>query len=160
MSELVAWPVIPPEHRDEVMDLRWRVLRKPYGLPRGTEADEYEAHSSAMHAATFVDGRIVSTARIHHPDDTPDALCVRFVATEPAYRGQGLGREAIERIESLVIPRFPQVARVILNAKTSAATFYEGLGYTRILGGETMDYNSPHVWMQRIIEDRQPRIEV
>ena len=68
-------------------ELRWRVLRKPWGQARGTEHDEYDG--KATHIAAFNDSRnLVGGGRLQLIEDKLGQ--VRYMAVEPNSRNQAL----------------------------------------------------------------------
>jgi ribosomal protein S18 acetylase RimI-like enzyme len=109
-------------------DLRWRVLRAPWGHPRESARDEFEDH--AEHAAVRNgDGTIVGVARAHLID--VDEAQVRFMAVEESHRQQGVGSALLAYLEQAVRGRGAK--RIVLNSREGVVRFYEKLGY-RVVG--------------------------
>src|SRR5437868_8913026 len=66
-----------PAEWDAYFDLRWRLLRHPWGQPRGSERDSLE--DSAIHLlATDDTGRALACGRLHL--NSPTEAQVRYMA--------------------------------------------------------------------------------
>jgi ribosomal protein S18 acetylase RimI-like enzyme len=140
----LAAPVAAAEW-DAYFDLRWRVLRAPWGQPRGSERDGEEARADHL-AAFAADGRVLGVGRVQAEAD--GSARVRFMATDAAARGQGVGASILRGLEA--IARAHGVSRIVLDARESALGFYLRLGY-RILGpGHTLFGTVHH---QRLAKD-------
>jgi GNAT superfamily N-acetyltransferase len=125
-------------------DLRWQVLRAPWGQPRGGDADE--GQEPTIHAMIADDaGRAISVGRlILKPDRQAQ---VRSMATAEPYRGQGLGRRVLEYLEQQA--RQAGVATIFLNAREEATGFYAKLGYQPVGEGPTLFGVIRHVVMRK-----------
>ena len=66
-----------PEEWDAYFDLRWRILREPWGQPRGSEHDSID--DSAFHLFLLDSGRKPLACGCLH-FYAPDVAQVRFVA--------------------------------------------------------------------------------
>ena len=135
-------------HSDEEFEryyaLRWEVLRAPWGEPRASERDELEA--SAEHALVQTDeGVAVAVGRLHF--NSAEEAQIRYMAVSEAARGQGLGRKIVEYLEG--IARTRGARSVVLNARDTAAGFYQAMGYEVIGEGPTMFGSVAHVRMRK-----------
>lgn len=146
--------VRPPRNPAEwtaYYDLRWRVLRQPWGQPRGTERDEREAMSD--HAAVWLeDAALVGVGRLHL--NTPREAQIRFMAVEPDHRGAGVGTTLVEHLESLA--RGKGVERIVLQAREEVMPFYARLGYEFLEPGPTLFGTVRHVKMIRRLATTDP----
>jgi GNAT superfamily N-acetyltransferase len=125
-------------------DFRWRALRAPWDMPRGSERDELE--DSALHIAALTDtGEIAGVGRIHLRDDG-DAQ-IRYMATDAKYRGQGIGKAIVARLEQA--GRELGATQVIVNARENALPFYEKLGYTIFEDSPTLIGTIAHKLMRK-----------
>jgi ribosomal protein S18 acetylase RimI-like enzyme len=125
-------------------DLRWRVLRAPWGAPRGSERDELEA--AADHAMFCSDdGTPLGVGRLHF-NSTAEAQ-IRYMAVGESARGQGLGRRIVEHLEGLARQRGAD--RIVLNARDEAVEFYRKLGYETIQRAPTMFGSIAHYRMEK-----------
>lgn len=104
--------------------LRWQVLRAPWSAPKGSEQDECESQSFHM-AAWTEDGEIAAVGRLHLVNE--QEAQVRYMAVAPQWQGKGLGAKVLERLEQQALCL--RVMRIVLNARETAAGFYQRLGY-------------------------------
>ncbi len=133
----VRSPRTQPEW-DAYFDLRWRLLRAPWGQPRGSERDEFEAAADHLLACASSDAlldlaseppALLGVGRIHLVDAT--LAQIRYVAVRDDARGRGIGQAIVEQLETTATRR--KVERIEMNAREGAIAFYERLGY-RITG--------------------------
>jgi GNAT superfamily N-acetyltransferase len=126
-------------------DLRWRVLRAPWGRPRGSELDAREdgaIHRVAVEAAT---GRVIGTGRAHC--NSPTEAQIRGMAVAEDWRGRGVGGAVLRDLEAAA--RAAGATRLVLSARDTAAPFYARHGYAVERPGELLFGAIPHVWMGR-----------
>ncbi len=147
---------ILPNQMDQIFDLRWRVLREPLGLGKGTECDQYdnpELYPDTVHSAISHKDLVVATGRIHQLDKDPSKLRVRYMAVDPAHRGRGLGSTILQCMEATAHERFPDGRSIILDARYQAVNLYRRAGYTAVTG--RVYYSSlsglPHIKMHKKI---------
>lgn len=120
---------------DEVVDLRHRVLRE--GRPRETAVFEGDDEPRTRHWVARQADRIIGVVTVlERPFPAPDTLepthgppplrQLRGMATDPAWRGRGVGRAMLEAVEQqLDEPLW-------CNARTSAAAFYLRHGWRQV----------------------------
>ncbi len=77
-------------------DLRWRILREPLGLPRGSEKDHLEDQSFHLSAQTE-EGKIVGVAKFK--PSTPKIVQISHIAVEDSMQGKGVGKMLIAALE-------------------------------------------------------------
>lgn len=108
--------------------VRWKLLRKPWDLPEGSEKDEYESH--AYHRM-IVDGdnNPIAVGRLHVTDVEEGQI--RYMAVEKKHRGNRLGTLLIMALEE--VARQQGIKRLILNSQEGSDAFYTKCGY-RITG--------------------------
>ena len=130
-------------------DLRWQVLRAPWGEPMGSERDELDA--SADHAVVWgEDGSALAVGRLHF--NSPAEAQIRYMAVTPQARGRGLGRAIVEHIETLACRQGAE--RIVLNSRDDATEFYARLGFEVVGAGPTMFGSVAHVRMiKRLVAD-------
>ena len=128
-------------------ELRWQVLRGPWGQPRGSERDEFDSAAGAAEHALMLDedGRAVAVGRLHF--NSPAEAQIRYMAVHESARGSGLGRRIVAYLESRAQNR--GVQRIILNARDTVAGFYEKLGYRKVGDGPTLFGTVKHVRMEK-----------
>jgi N-acetylglutamate synthase-like GNAT family acetyltransferase len=136
-----------PAEWDSYFDLRWRVLREPWGQARGTERDSLD--SNAFHLAILDGGgSALAVGRLH--SNTPEEAQIRYMAVDPAYQQSGLGREILEGLEDRA--RSQGAKRIALNARDNAVGFYTRCGYAAIGPGETLFGEVRHTRMSKSLE--------
>src|SRR6266404_3526512 len=127
-------------------DLRWRLLRHPWGQPRGSERDTLE--DSAIHLlVTDNAGRALACGRLHL--NSPTEAQVRYMAVDDSVQGQGYGSAILAGLEAEA-KRYG-ASRIVLNARDKAIKFYENHGYTVTQEAETLFGAVRHVRMEKSI---------
>lgn len=111
---------------DAYYDLRYRVLREPFGKPRGSERNEGD--ETAEHFALFEGKHILAVARLDSL--TPQCCQVRFVAVESDHQGKGLGFQIMQAVENMAVSK--GFNKIILHARDYAVEFYKKQAYTLI----------------------------
>ena len=140
--------VTPTSEEDfaRYFDLRWRVLRSPWGQPRGSEQDELENRS--WHFMICIDDRIpVGVARLHL--NSPEQAQIRFMAVEPAWRRKGVGSELIRAIEAQAYEL--SVTEIVLHAREDTVGFYRSMGYEVTGAGHVLFGTITHAIMRKAI---------
>lgn len=124
-------------------DLRWRVLRAPWGRPRGSELDDREDGAVHLVAVEMATGRVVGAGRTHF--NTPTEAQVRGMAVEEDWRGRGVGGAILRELEARAAAAGAR--RIVLSARDAAVRFYERHGYLVERPGEALFGHIPHFWM-------------
>tara|TARA_R110001583_G_scaffold69_2_gene854 strand:- start:31715 stop:32629 length:915 start_codon:yes stop_codon:yes gene_type:complete len=107
--------------------LRWKILRKPWGKQQGSEQDEFE--QQAIHKMVINDqGEVLAVGRLEKMDKYQGKI--RFMAVSEAAQGQGLGQEIIKALEQQASQL--GMKEMSLNARESAVGFYQKLGYKNV----------------------------
>jgi len=106
-------------------DLRYRVLRAPWGEPEGSErADDDGTSYHAVAAGPF--GALLGVGRLHLNNPTEGQI--RFMAVLPEMHGKGVGKLIVQHLEE--VAKGMGATTMILHARENALPFYERLGYT------------------------------
>ena len=129
LSDLTLVEPSTDEELTTYYDLRWRILRKPWDQPRGSERDDLDATSYKLMFKTPGD-LAVAVGRLHL--NSPEEAQVRYMAVDPDWDRSGLGSRILQGLEAEARKRGAQ--RVVLNSRDKAIGFYEKHGYT--LSGE------------------------
>lgn len=135
-------PCGSPEYRENLA-LRDRVLRKPLGLFLFDE--DLSAEGGYRHFSAVENGRVVGTMMMLPDPDAPDAVRMKQVAVEEAFRGRDIGRKLWELFRGAA--RREGAKRVTVHARKTAAGFYEKLGFSAA-GGEFAEVGIPHIPME------------
>lgn len=125
---------------ENYFDLRWRVLRQPWGQPRGSERDDLDAEGFHLMVRGSA-GAVVAVGRLHL--NSPSEAQVRYMAVDETCRGRGLGSRILSGLEDRALSE--SVTSVVLNARDSAINFYRRHGYSvegpvEILFGEVRHF--------------------
>ncbi|MDA8563455.1 GNAT family N-acetyltransferase [Mariniblastus sp.] len=140
-------PRTDPEY-DRYFDLRWRVLREPWGQPRGSERDSLD--ESGVHVMAEVAAGELLGAGCLHLNHLGEAQ-IRYMAVEEFSRGKGVGRAMVEWLEQKAHDQ--NATAVVLNSRKSAIGFYERLGYSVVEQRETLFGEIEHFWMRKNLTD-------
>ena len=103
--------------------LRFDVLRKPWGQPKGSEIDETD--STSIHAFIKINNEAVAVARLHFIDHS--VAQIRYMGVHPNRQGKGLGKMVIAYLERKAQENKRTI--IILHARENAVKFYESCGY-------------------------------
>ncbi|MBL7998594.1 MAG: GNAT family N-acetyltransferase [Candidatus Kapabacteria bacterium] len=120
-------------------DVRYRILRQPWGAPKGSEVD---ATDSASHNVMLCDGDTVAAVGRLHFNSAQEAQ-VRYMAVDTPYQGRGCGAIVMAELEHIAQSNGASV--MMLEARDNAIGFYERMGYTVVkksylLFGEIQHY--------------------
>lgn len=127
-------------------ELRWRVLRAPWGQPPGSEKDDLEPVATHV-AAWSPDGDLIAVGRIHMNSETEAQ--VRYMAVDAAHARRGCGSRILAELESRAAEK--GATAVVLNARDTAQPFYESRGYHVVGPAETLFEAVRHVRMEKNI---------
>ncbi len=115
-------PTTTQEFKDYFL-FRWEMLRKPLGLPRGSEQDELE--KSAFHIAAYHDQNVIGVGRIHIEPDK--SARIRYMAVHDDYQRQGISSSILRELEQIAHSNDVQVCW--LYAREVAIPLYIHNGY-------------------------------
>lgn len=147
-SEITNLKVIEPltaEEFDEYFYLRWKVLRKPWNQPPGSEIDLAEENS--IHALIMHNQMAVAVCRIQFNDNYTGQI--RYMAVHPKYQKLGLGRKLIDFLEAKAVENHRH--RIYLDARENAVEFYESCGYKTIKTSYLLFGEIQHYGMEKLL---------
>lgn len=116
---------ITPAHayyRDELM-LRWEVLRKPLGMPPGSEVIPEEMEST--HLLVLQNKKIVGCL-VFHPESESSGQIMQLALSED-YRGTGCARKLMHALEESLSTK--GVVDVSVFAREELQGFYQRMGF-------------------------------
>jgi len=125
--------------------LRWQILRQPWGQIAGSEKDEQD--HLAIHRCAIAEGRILGIGRLHLISSTQAQI--RYMATASEYRRQGIGAAILAALETEA--KTAGVTEIVLNARNQFLDFYRHLGYTMEGEGPTLFQSIKHSRMRKIL---------
>ncbi|HLP04452.1 MAG TPA: GNAT family N-acetyltransferase [Paludibacter sp.] len=126
------------------LELRDEVLRKPLG--RSIYDDNLKTECGDCHIGAFLDGKLVGVMILTSLN--PDEVKMRQVVVNEAYRNQNVGTEMVGFAEK--IAKEKGYKSIVLDARRTAAGFYEKLQYEKV-SGMFLEINIPHYKMRKII---------
>ena len=143
----VCHPVTDSEFQS-YYQLRWEVLRKPWGQPKGSEKDELE--SISQHIMVMApQKRTVGVGRFQL--NSKAQAQIRYMAVHPDYQGMGIGKQIIELLED--IAKSSNVKLIILQSRENTVPFYQQCGYETVERSYLLFDTIQHYHMQKILED-------
>ena len=127
--------------------LRYRVLREPWGHPKGTEKDDYEPISEHF-MAVDEKGEVVGVVKLYQK-----AECVGYIshlAVAPEYQHKGIGHLLLKTVEQRARERgFCALATM---ARATATVYFEKYGF-HIVGVPTPHLGTTHlVWVEKELD--------
>jgi len=125
--------------------LREEVLRKPLGLSLSDE--DLAGEETQLHFGLFEPNDRLVACVIAAPLSPTDAR-IRQMAVAPAEQGKGLGQRIMREMENSLRAR--GYRKLELDARATAAGFYEKLGYSAV-GDPFIEVTVPHFKMVKII---------
>ena len=132
--------IIEPKSSEEFRkyyNLRYKILRKPWGQPIGSERDEREITSIHRMIIDDKTGEVLAVGRLQF--NSIDEAQIRYMAVLDEFQGQGFGSQIISEMED--VARENGNKWMILSARENAVQFYKNNGYeivrkTHLLFGE------------------------
>jgi thioesterase domain-containing protein len=109
---------------EQYYQLRWQVLREPWGQTRGSERDKLE-NNSIHRMIIDENGQALAVGRLDYTEQF--AGQIRFVAVSPLAQGQGLGQEVMAALEQKA--KHLGIKSLHLKARENAISFYQKIGY-------------------------------
>lgn len=143
MSQVQIVAANTAEHMAASEALREKVLRAPWGME--LEADE---HPPAENLVGLIENRVVATGRLFI--DVDCRAQIRSMATEPHYRGHGVGQRMLAALEQRARGR--GCSKMWAHARTHALPFYTQAGFVDIGDGPTLGGQITHRVVERPID--------
>jgi ribosomal protein S18 acetylase RimI-like enzyme len=126
--------------------LRWKILRKPWNQPFGSEKDDKEL--DAVHLIAILGNRVVGVARGHF--NSKDQAQIRYMAVDNSFQNRGIGRELLMQLEEKLKEKGAR--EIILKAREKAVSLYEKQGFEIFAEGEVLFGEIAHFWMRKKIQ--------
>jgi ribosomal protein S18 acetylase RimI-like enzyme len=110
---------------EQYYDLRFTVLREPWGQLKGSEVLKDEDQSDHVMVIDAETAKIVGVARMQ--TNSPIQGQVRCVAVSPEMQGKGVGKLLMDYLENLAQQK--GFTEIVLDARENAVKFYLSIGY-------------------------------
>ncbi len=110
---------------DLILQLRYKILRKPWSQSIESATDNLEADSYNAFI-TDKSGNIIACARLQENENKIGQI--RFMAVEQNYQGQGLGKQIVAFLENQA--SLLHLQKIELQARENAVEFYRACGYS------------------------------
>lgn len=123
---------------EQYYDIRWTILRKPLGMPKGSEKSPKEKNS--IHLIALINDSIVATGML--VPITKDKAQVRQIAVLPQYRKMGIGSKILGGLKEKA--QEENFKELFLNARVEALDFYLKNGYEEVLDSDHIELGIPH----------------
>jgi N-acetylglutamate synthase-like GNAT family acetyltransferase len=127
------------------LELRYLVLRKPLGLPEGSEQDPADYDTTTRHLVWVEDGLALGCVQLQATPE-PGTARVRYMAVDPAAEGQGIGKALMDMLFDLA--REEQYQTLSLFARENAVPFYKVCGFA--LHEEVAPFHGIRHWRMSI----------
>jgi len=145
----MKYTITIPKTRDDFKayyGLRYKVLREPWGHPKGTEKDDYEPISEHF-MAVDEKGEVVGVAKLYEKEDGIGLVSHFAVATE--HQHHGIGHELLKAVEERARARGFHTLGTM--ARSTATADFEKFGF-HIAGIPTPHLGLTHlVWMEKAL---------
>ena len=139
--------IIEPKSSEEFRkyyNLRYEILRKPWGQPIGSERDEKEETSIHRMIIDEKTGKVLAVGRLQF--NSIDEAQIRYMAVLDDFQGQGLGSQIISTMEDVAQRNGNKW--MILSARENALQFYNNNGYV-IVKKTHLLFNKIQHWLMR-----------
>ena len=124
--------------------LRWEILRKPWGQPKGSERDESD--SMGIHKMILdKDGHIIGVGMLLL--NSLQEAQIRFMAVSENSQGMKVGTLLIECLELIACER--KCSLIILQSRENSVKFYEKNGFKVIEESYLLFGEIQHFLMQK-----------
>jgi N-acetylglutamate synthase-like GNAT family acetyltransferase len=126
-------------------ELRYRVLRAPWGQPKDTEKDDYEPISQHFMAIDEANGKVVGVIKMF--EKTEGVGWFSHLAIDPGYQKKGVGRLLMDTVEQAAREKGYHVIGCMSRLNTTA--YFERMGFVTA-GLPTQYFGTTQVlWMEK-----------
>lgn len=130
---------------ESIIQLRYEVLRAPWGQPKETATDDLE--KTSINSYIEINSEVIACGRLQENDGKVGQ--VRFMAVARNYQGKGLGEKILKQLE--IVAKEKQLAKIELQARENAVKFYEKNGYTIVQSSFLLWGQIQHYLMQKFL---------
>lgn len=137
---------------DAMYDLRWRILRKPWKQPRGSERDGLDGTNKVWNVIAIeksalkgVEDKVIGTARLHKNSGLE--CQIRFMCVDGKYRNFGAGKRMLDFLHQTAARM--GMKKIVADVRENARQFYLMHGYAVTGKSRTLFGEIPHVRMEK-----------
>ena len=130
--ELIIRAPKSDEEFKQMFDLRWRLLRKPWNQPKGSEKDDKEDSSFSFIA--IINQKIVGTIRLHLNEQEQGQFS--HLAVNDEYQRQGLATLLIMQAERFA--KTKGLSSIFITGTETIQPFFERNGYQLLKQGSNL----------------------
>jgi N-acetylglutamate synthase-like GNAT family acetyltransferase len=114
-----------PQEIEAIIDLRDKILRKPWNQPRETATDALEEKSFNAYVSDE-NNMVIACGRLQENEGKTGQI--RYMAVDTTYQGKGLGKQVLDFLEQK--GKEAGLKKIELQARENAVEFYKSTGYT------------------------------
>lgn len=141
---IIKSPVTREEYK-AYYTLRYKVLREPWGHPRGTEKDDYEPISEHFMALDEQTGEVLGVVKLY--EKATGLGNISHLAVSVPHQHKGIGTLLVETVENR--SRALGFKKIGAMSRVTATAYFERHGY-HIAGIPTPHLGTTHlVWMEK-----------
>ena len=146
---IMALKIVEPktiEEFESYFQLRWEVLRKPWGQPKGSERDESD--SIGINRMVLDEkGHSIGVGMLLF--NSEQEAQIRFMAVNEDYQGMKVGTLLIDCLESIACEN--ECTHIILQSRENAVSFYEKNGFKVVKKSYLLFGEIQHFLMQKFL---------
>jgi len=139
-----------PKTREEFKayyDLRYKVLREPWGLPRGSEKDDYEPISQHFMVVDDKTGTIVGCAKLFEKET--GVAWLSHLAVAFSLQKKGIGKMLMTHLDDLALKE--GYKKIGCLSRLNTTSYFEKAGY-KISGLPSQYFGTTQVvWMEKTL---------
>jgi len=128
----------------DIIELRYEILRKPWGQSAESASDELEQTSFNAYLRDE-QGNIIASGRLQK--NSAELGQIRYMAVAAAHQGKGYGKKILEALEEKA--RDLNLRSIELQARENALNFYLNSGYEVIMPSFKLWNQIQHYLMRR-----------
>jgi N-acetylglutamate synthase-like GNAT family acetyltransferase len=125
--------------------LRWQLLRKPWGQTLGSERDELE--DDAWHRMCLFENDVIGVGRLHL--QTAKQGQIRYMAVDEVFQGKGVGSMLLTSLQEQALQL--GIEKIVLNSRESAVGFYETHGFKCLAPSHCLYGQIQHYEMEKVL---------
>ncbi len=130
---------------ESIIQLRYDILRAPWGQSKESATDELE--SISVNAYIALNNEVIACGRLQENEGKVGQI--RFMAVAKNYQGKGLGEKILVLLETEA--KNKQLVKIELQARENAVKFYERNGYSIVESSFLLWGQIQHYLMQKFL---------